>query len=585
MSQRLIKWPLYLIVLTGVVILPLISVRASQIEKEVRKSDERMDARGPDAILTSSLARLPDNWSHPEDRTNLNLSPTIMMGLKESRDFGEREVRSKLRGRVRPNHRHDRWRFLARYPRQYVVHQLLPGEKIEIDGRLDDPAWTTAAWTKGRFVNMVHQRDPKMNRVPPNFQTRAKFRWDEDFLYVGAVLHEPVIYGHIMGHNSTDGPPYLDNDFEVFIDVSGTTEYYKEFEMNVLNATYDVLWGVPAFTGLVCDNKYNSEPPIPYLPICKNSTFFSDQPGNWTMVGGSTGLQTATTYKEANYGEYVAGRSVWTLEIAFPIRGKAEHGGLLDAEGPFPASQSNYRQFDPSHGDAGPGRPRYWYFDLARAEHPRPYQLNSETIYCPLGCSDKLVGMTPNFDQLPPDQCQTVMDMWPTLLGTSTFDCYWEWVWQDLGPEISMHRPQSWAVLQFAGAKSHTSQKCRNIEFPGRHIAKQVNAAQTEYLKLKGTYTAQARQLLDPKVCWPPSCQLGDLAYALSQPEIFTVNIRVEENAKVLSPACSARPCYQAGVHVAVPRTKGYGYTVNITNNRLVTVEHHDVDGQKAPCL
>jgi len=53
-------------------------------------------------------------------------------------------------------------------------------------------------------------------------------------------MKEPFIYGNITGHNIQ--APYHDNDFEVFVDVSGTTEYYKEFEMNVLNATYDVNW-------------------------------------------------------------------------------------------------------------------------------------------------------------------------------------------------------------------------------------------------------------------------------------------------------------------------------------------------------
>ena len=477
------------------------------------------------------------------------------------------------------------WRFVRRYPRQYVVHELSPGERIHIDGRLDERAWADASWTKGRFVNMTYQQERRLNRVPQRFQTRAKFRWDKNFLYVGAELHEPVIFGHITGHNnSEEGPPYFDNDFEVFIDVGGMTEYYKEYEMNVLNATYDVNWGIPAFEGLVCDNT-GDHSAKPYAPVCKNTTFSTNPPNNWTMVGGSTGLQSATAYDEESYGEYVPGRSIWTLEIAFPIHGNDEHGGLLDALGPFPASQANFEQFDPSHGDAGPGRPRYWYFDLARAEHPRPYQFGPETVYCPLGCSNSLAGMTPSFEQLPPEECDLVEAMWPTLLEDEPYDCYWEWVWQDLGPEIYMHRPQSWAVLQFVGAKSETTKLCRNIEFPGRHIAKQVNAAQAEFLELNGTYATHARQLLNPNICSPPTCLIGDLAYALSEPEIFSVNIRVEENAKVLSPACTTRPCYRASVHVAVPRTEGYEYTVNITNNRLITVEHQDVDGQKAPCL
>ena len=50
------------------------------------------------------------------------------------------------------------------------------------------------------------------------------------------------MYGTLVGHNVV--APYHDNDFEVFIDVSGTGEYYKEYEMNALNATYDINWGV-----------------------------------------------------------------------------------------------------------------------------------------------------------------------------------------------------------------------------------------------------------------------------------------------------------------------------------------------------
>jgi|EP01046_Picozoa_sp_COSAG06_P059362 hypothetical protein len=36
--------------------------------------------------------------------------------------------------------------------------------------------------------------------------------------------------------------PHADNDFEVFLDPSGSTQYYLEYEMNALNATYDIKW-------------------------------------------------------------------------------------------------------------------------------------------------------------------------------------------------------------------------------------------------------------------------------------------------------------------------------------------------------
>ena len=40
------------------------------------------------------------------------------------------------------------WAFLDAYPRQYITHRLQPGEHIEIDGKLDEPAWTAVNWTE-----------------------------------------------------------------------------------------------------------------------------------------------------------------------------------------------------------------------------------------------------------------------------------------------------------------------------------------------------------------------------------------------------------------------------------------------------
>jgi hypothetical protein len=74
----------------------------------------------------------------------------------------------------------------------------------------------------------------------------------------------------------------------------------------------------------------------------------------------------------------------------------------------------------------------------------------------------------------------------PTLLGVDPWSCYWEWVWQSLGDEAYMHRPTHWGVVEFvrwapplptfrahvAGEAEFTgvTPKCKNIEFPGRHV-------------------------------------------------------------------------------------------------------------------
>jgi hypothetical protein len=52
----------------------------------------------------------------------------------------------------------------------------------------------------------------------------------------------------------------------VFIDPSMTTEFYTEFEMTVLNCTYDIKWGVPDGAPLKCGG---DDPSV--LPTCKNT--------------------------------------------------------------------------------------------------------------------------------------------------------------------------------------------------------------------------------------------------------------------------------------------------------------------------
>ena len=129
------------------------------------------------------------------------------------------------------------WKFAQYYPRHYVNLKLQSHEHIVVDGRLDDVAWDAADWTED-FVDITHHNDSALNAVPRAFQTRVKMRWDADYLYIGAELNEPFLFGNITGHNLV--APYHDNDFEVFIDVSSSTHYYKEYEMNMLNATYDI---------------------------------------------------------------------------------------------------------------------------------------------------------------------------------------------------------------------------------------------------------------------------------------------------------------------------------------------------------
>ena len=120
----------------------------------------------------------------------------------------------------------DDWRFAAAYPKQYVAHALGEGEAISIDGALDEAAWAAVEWAGG-FVDIAQPVFPALE-VPEAYQTRVKVRWDDDYLYVGAEISEPLVWGNVTGHNDglTHGKaPWWNNDFEVFVDVAGSTHF------------------------------------------------------------------------------------------------------------------------------------------------------------------------------------------------------------------------------------------------------------------------------------------------------------------------------------------------------------------------
>ncbi|MDG2094863.1 MAG: carbohydrate-binding family 9-like protein, partial [Phycisphaerales bacterium] len=72
----------------------------------------------------------------------------------------------------------------------------------------------------------------------PRFLTRVKMGWDEDYLYIGADMEEPHVWGTLTKRDSII---YNDNDFEVFIDPDGDNLDYYELEVNALNTQFDLM--------------------------------------------------------------------------------------------------------------------------------------------------------------------------------------------------------------------------------------------------------------------------------------------------------------------------------------------------------
>jgi len=139
--------------------------------------------------------------------------------------------------------------FTDSYPRQLVA--VRAGTPPVIDGRLDEPVWEEVEWSES-FVDIS-------GAAPPRFSTRAKVRWDDEWLYVGALLSEPDTWANNTEHDAVRnhggdrraaerpgaailisclGLPlrqqsqhpqviFNDNDFEVFVDADGSTHSYK----------------------------------------------------------------------------------------------------------------------------------------------------------------------------------------------------------------------------------------------------------------------------------------------------------------------------------------------------------------------
>lgn len=75
-------------------------------------------------------------------------------------------------------------RFLTE-PRTYVCYR--PDGKLKIDGKLNESSWNKAAPT-APFVDISGEGFPT-----PKYETTAKMLWDDEYLYVGAVLQEEDI--------------------------------------------------------------------------------------------------------------------------------------------------------------------------------------------------------------------------------------------------------------------------------------------------------------------------------------------------------------------------------------------------------
>lgn len=119
-------------------------------------------------------------------------------------------------------------------PERYVCYKT--SAPLIIDGKMDEPAWQHAEWTKD-FQDIEGDMKPK-----PRFRTRVKMLRDKDFLYIFAEMEEPDVWATLKKRDSII---FYDNDFEVFIDPNGDTHRYYELEINAFSTEWDLFLDKP----------------------------------------------------------------------------------------------------------------------------------------------------------------------------------------------------------------------------------------------------------------------------------------------------------------------------------------------------
>lgn len=132
-------------------------------------------------------------------------------------------------------------------PPHYICYRA--PQPVTIDGNIDTPEWAEVPWTSD-FVDIQGKNRP----VTPRHRCRAKLMWDNQYLYIAGEMIEPNLWATLTERESVI---FHDNDFEVFLDVNGSTHHYMEFEVNALGTEWDLLLTRPYRDGCMPLNAWN----------------------------------------------------------------------------------------------------------------------------------------------------------------------------------------------------------------------------------------------------------------------------------------------------------------------------------------
>ena len=128
------------------------------------------------------------------------------------------------------------------YPRHYIAPRV--SKPLVIDGNIEKPEWQAVPFSEP-FDEIRGKEDaPDGTHPPESCQTRMKMMWDDDFLYICALIESDFT---VTANFTKRNEPIFqkDSDFEVFLDPPGSCHMYKEFEMNAINTVWNLMLDKP----------------------------------------------------------------------------------------------------------------------------------------------------------------------------------------------------------------------------------------------------------------------------------------------------------------------------------------------------